>query len=776
MQLERAFALMAHYNNVLTDMVANDMYLATARLPESVKLLLQHIDFRMLPASPARTELLGELARTYAAPVRLLEANRKFATERTQDDPEIVFENAEALDTTLRTEQVSNFFGMEHSKVGVCQVLSVEPDIIEWVSGNTWVTADRNSVIEVTGSSLGNFIEDARIIELLDETTPGSGVWTKARLEGASFVTEGTLDWLMREPTSNGAATLVLGNPFDPYNAPEPGDKIYFGMADIMWDEFEATFDSLALGAVGVWEFYDPSDTSIQPDSITVDPSPGQLRFFLNGLMGLEDITGAHIRVMHVPTGYESRGISDYSGGNNYVDIEGYLGQATPSTLSGDYLVFCNWRPIDVTVDDSKVGAETWGQDGKTEFVLPQTASDYWQKSSIYDKNVGELRTGYYLRNRVITNPGSAAGPVPDSLLLTGGSQFILYDVTQGRSVEDDPLGSSSGEASQPFTLSRKPYVMNTVRIWVDEGGGDIEWSEVDSFLTSYSYDRHFVADVQTDGSAKIIFGDGTNGRIPPIGTNNIRALYRIGAEEDGNVGADQITVNRDGVGVFRSVTNPRAGQFWVEADWASVEALERVKRQGPFTLRTLYRAVTARDCEILAVGFLNTNGVRPVARAKAYEEAFGPKTVEIVVAGQGGAALDSDVRAELTEFFNGGDDYNGVLILNHEATITNYTPRQVAVEMEVTAYDVVTTEMVLQTLSFLLTPTAIESDGVSYVWKFGQEVPLSRIISEIFKISPGNVFKVDITSPSDDISLAANELPVFDSINSNVVMLEPSF
>jgi hypothetical protein len=203
---------------------------------------------------------------------------------------------------------------------------------------------------------------------------------------------------------------------------------------------------------------------------------------------------------------------------------------------------------------------------------------------------------------------------------------------------------------------------------------------------------------------------------------------------------------------------------------------LEKVKRTGPFNLRTMSRAVTARDAEILAAAYVNPGGVRPVARSRGYEEAFGPKTIELVVAGQGGAALAQDSRTELEEFFNGGDTYEGVLVLNHELSITNYTARQIALNMEVVANPVVTEAMITQALSFLLSPTATESDGVTYVWQFGQEVPLSRIISEIFKISPGNVFKVTITSPTSDIGMAARELPIFDPINTNVVVLPPSF
>ena len=777
MQLERAFALMAHYNNVLIDMVANDAFLDTARHPDSVKYHLGLIDYRMLPASAAEVDVLAKLARTYASSVRLLEAYRKFATVRNEDEDEIIFENSEEVETNARTDQIELAYGVEGENSGTGLVTSINPDILEATAGYQFVTADLNKMVEITGSILGNNIEDARITELLDETTPGSGVWNQARLANAAFVSEGSLSFTVRGITSNGAPDLVAALGFSPWaSTVQEGNKFYFGHTDVMWNRFDSVIASAPLGPQGIWEFYDASETTIQPDLITVDPSPGYLRFDLNTLLGVTSAKGAHIKVQHVPTGWESNAVSDFAGGVNYVDIAGYMGQTTPSTVTGDYLVFCDWRPIDITEDTTLSGLQRMVQDGRTKFNLPQSESDSWQQYQLYDIAAGTQREAYFLRYRIVSISGPDAGPEITSMTFTEGDHYVIFTTVQGRTVEDVPLGSSSGQVSQEFTLARTPYILNSARVYVDEGGGFIEWERVDTFLTSYQTDRHFRVDANSDGTAVVVFGDGTNGRIPPIGTNNIEATYRVGADVDGNIGANTLQVNRDGVGVFTQITNPRSGLFWVEADWNSVESMEKVKEQGPYRLRTMYRAVTPRDAEILAAAFVSASGVRPVARARSYEDAFGPKTIELVVAGQGGAALAQSSRTELEEYFNGGDDYLGVLVMNHELTVSNYVPKTIALEMEVVANPIVTEAMVIQTLSYLLSATALESDGVSYVWQFGQEVPLSRIIAQIFRISIGNVFKVTITSPTTDIGLSANELPLFDAVNTQVVMLPPSF
>ncbi len=95
---------------------------------------------------------------------------------------------------------------------------------------------------------------------------------------------------------------------------------------------------------------------------------------------------------------------------------------------------------------------------------------------------------------------------------------------------------------------------------------------------------------------------------------------------------------------------------------------------------------------------------------------------------------------------------------------------------MEVTAnLGVVTEALVLQALSSLVSPTALEADKTTFVWQFGEEVPNSRVNSEVFNVSVGNVAKVVITTPSEDVGLEAYELPLLDTANTNIVMLPAS-
>ena len=91
-------------------------------------------------------------------------------------------------------------------------------------------------------------------------------------------------------------------------------------------------------------------------------------------------------------------------------------------------------------------------------------------------------------------------------------------------------------------------------------------------------------------------FGDNQNGKIPAPGTNNVRAVYRVGGGVQGNVGANKINRMVSNIYEVSSVTNPSPASGGVDR-----ETVESIKRMAPRMLRTLWRAVTAEDYKTLA-------------------------------------------------------------------------------------------------------------------------------------------------------------------------------
>ena len=79
--------------------------------------------------------------------------------------------------------------------------------------------------------------------------------------------------------------------------------------------------------------------------------------------------------------------------------------------------------------------------------------------------------------------------------------------------------------------------------VWVD----GVRWRRVASFGEARPEDEVYVLDVE---SGSIEFGDGANGRRPPVGAEVIVAVYRHGSGSSGNVGRDgpPIQISRPGV------------------------------------------------------------------------------------------------------------------------------------------------------------------------------------------------------------------------------------
>jgi hypothetical protein len=774
-QLERAFALVGHYNNVLLDLAANELLVPTLKLQDSARLLLQLIDFQIRDYAPAAVELLAELTQTLTTSVALVEANSTFETARVEDEDAVPFEVVDAV-TAGPTDVLDGVFGEETVRAGSDgTTVFGDPDAFESATLAA-AGADVNSIVQIGKSVLGNN-GIFKIVEVMTSGSPG-----KFRLaaalggENPLFIFEAGLSWTIRTFTANGAtAVATAGAPFfAPWAAgPVAGDKLYLASRYVMLEELALAFQTGGSSFTGVWEYHDPDLSDDTPDSVVNMGS--YLRFGVDALLdpesGVIDRHGALVKVTHLPSGTFELVESTWAGPGNYVDVSAFLGQSgTPSTTPGDYAVGSDWNPVP-GVSDGTLDLST---DADLTFDLPQTLRKNWQKLEV------EGVEGYYLRYRVIDVTGPTA-PVIDTVDPSGSTQYLLLDATQGEAVTNEPTVSSSGQAGQSFVLATTPGLRDTVRTFVDEGGGEVEWTNRtatnDSLLTSGPKDRHFVVAQDALGELVATFGDGTRGKIPPLGVDNVRFEYRVNATDDGNVGADTITVDATGAALVASVTNPRAAFGWREADGASEESLALVKEEGPASLRTLGRAVNPWDYEDLAVAFVAANGTRPVVRAKAIEEGFGVKTIKLVVVGVNGVSISGTIKDELETYFNGDDaqGVKGVGQSNTEVTVVNFVPLSIGPTLVIEANSALTETLVKTTLATLISPTAKASNGSSWVWRFGGRVPLSRIEAEVFQISPGNVFDVDVTVPTADLELTEDGLPLLDSTALSISIVAPA-
>jgi predicted phage baseplate assembly protein len=193
-----------------------------------------------------------------------------------------------------------------------------------------------------------------------------------------------------------------------------------------------------------------------------------------------------------------------------------------------------------------------------------------------------------------------------------------------GQTVRDEALGSGSGEPLQTFFARRLPLLegdilevseldgpraavelpilarevpaadLNVVR----EAGGGLQvwvrWHPQPNFYLSAPGDRHYT--VERSGG-RILFGDGTNGRILPAGRDNVRLrVYRTGGGSAGNVAAGSITQLLGGIPYVSGVTNPSAAEGGADG-----ETTGGIGLRGPQALRHRDRSISVRDYESLA-------------------------------------------------------------------------------------------------------------------------------------------------------------------------------
>lgn len=192
-----------------------------------------------------------------------------------------------------------------------------------------------------------------------------------------------------------------------------------------------------------------------------------------------------------------------------------------------------------------------------------------------------------------------------------------LLPVSRGQTVPNEVLGSGDASfAGQEFTLSKSPltYLLDpesssgkdyksTLRIWVN----DIEWREVPSFYGQPANARIFVTREDLEQKTHVLFGDGVNGARLPTGSNNVVATYRYGSGRE-TPEAGTLTVIAKPYPNLKAIRNPVA-----VGGGADPDPPEQIRRYAPRSVLTFDRAVSGDDYETIAAQ------APGVARARAY-------------------------------------------------------------------------------------------------------------------------------------------------------------
>lgn len=170
-------------------------------------------------------------------------------------------------------------------------------------------------------------------------------------------------------------------------------------------------------------------------------------------------------------------------------------------------------------------------------------------------------------------------------------------------STSDATRTTSDGTSNQRFSLYRQNVDPTSVRVFVTEGtfGTAVEWTRVNQLVKYGPNDTVFSVTVTSTGATQIVFGNGTNGRVPQVNAG-VTATYLQTLGSGGNVAADTIKIISSSSFPTLTVTNPLAAGGGVD-----YESIDSIKRAIPSIARTRNGAVSLSDFADLA---LITSGV----------------------------------------------------------------------------------------------------------------------------------------------------------------------
>lgn len=555
--------------------------------------------------------------------------------------------------------------------------------------------------------------------------------------------------------TDKANSTTTPGDDWTPWSTPNTKDCIYFGHLQVMWDKLSAYLTTPSANISGVFEFYDGEWRKTKPTSVSITGGGSSLLFDLTGYLGTQNRQGTLVRIQINETSTYEDAYTTWSGTQNVVTT-GLLGQSSPSIDTDDYSVGSDWTIL----DDAEDNTIDFTLDGDVDYTLPQTITKNWIKTTVNSIEA------FWLRYRII-EVSTPISPTFINVRMDEGKQYVIRLATQGLSHIDEPLGSSTGLPNQRFSISKENFIINSETVYVD----DEAWTRVDNFLESKPNDKHYTLELTTNDRAIIVFGDAVTGKIPPLGVGNIYISFRYGAQDNGNVGANTVVVDKSSLTFINKVWNPRQAVGWGEAQGASESSLEKAKIEGPATLRVKDVAISASDVETLTLAYIDENGAKPFSRAFAFEEGYGPKTIELVVVAKGGGAASSIQLDELQTYFN-GDKYSqppieSHIVANQQVITTNYV--QKVIDLDLVVYGNVTETTITNALQSIIQPEALKEDGLSWEWEFGIDVTTSRIIHEVFNVD-NSITKVIVNTPSSDITLQPKELPILGEISISII------
>ena len=295
----------------------------------------------------------------------------------------------------------------------------------------------------------------------------------------------------------------------------------------------------------------------------------------------------------------------------------------TTATIAGDastLIVRYGYAPVGTLIDPPQAGAPVTGAVPVGTVMLQPAGLSAAGLSAgasllVADAN-GDGATATLGTSGVVTVDPAAPALVPPLQVFSN-----LLAFTRGKTIAREVLGSGNpAVAGQDFTLQNAPVTYladqpgrsgpgysSTITLWVN----GVQWTEVPNFYGQGPTAQVFVTQEDTSGNTHVLGGDGVNGARFPSGTGNIVASYRTGSGValPPPASISVLLQPQPGLQALANPVPPYGG-----ADAASASDLRQL---APLSVLTFGRAVSVDDYAAIAAA---TPGVARVSAAYAFD------------------------------------------------------------------------------------------------------------------------------------------------------------
>ena len=172
-----------------------------------------------------------------------------------------------------------------------------------------------------------------------------------------------------------------------------------------------------------------------------------------------------------------------------------------------------------------------------------------------------------------------------------------VVNATNGQTLGEVLGNGDASQSEQQFALHQSPLTYlsaptpagatSTLTVTVNE----VAWNEAGNLLALGPIDRGFITQTDDDDQTTVIFGTGEHGMRVPTGTANVKAVYRTGIGQAGNVAAQQISQLATQPLGAKSVINPLPATGGADRD-----SRDQARSNAPLAVMALDRLVSVED------------------------------------------------------------------------------------------------------------------------------------------------------------------------------------